>query len=129
VELTATTSRTEQLEVAPSPLGGRGVFARRRFEPGELIEACPVVVVPAEEATSVCTTTLGHYVYEWEDGVAMALGFGSLYNHASAPNARYERDDDPEVLCVVASTVIEAGDEVLIDYTGGGEQQLWFEPR
>jgi SET domain-containing protein len=128
VELTATSSRTERIEVAPSPLGGRGVFARRRFEPDELIEACPVVVIPSDEVMSVCTTTLGHYVYEWDDGVAMALGYGSLYNHAYAPNARYERDDDPLVLCVVASQVIEAGEEVLIDYTGGGELELWFTP-
>jgi SET domain-containing protein len=128
VELTATSSRTEHLEVAPSPFGGRGVFARRRFEPDDLIEACPVVFIGEDEASSVCTTTLGHYVYEWDDGVAMALGYGSLYNHAYVPNARYERDDDPHVLRFVASRVIEAGEEVLIDYTGGGHQELWFTP-
>ena len=128
MEITAAPLRTEHLEVAPSPLGGRGVFARRRFEPDELIEACPVVPIPADDAATVCTTVLGHYVYEWDDGVAMALGFGSLYNHAPAPNARYERDEDPAVLRVVAMQQIEAGDEVLIDYTGGGEQPLWFTP-
>jgi SET domain-containing protein len=128
MELIATALRGEQIEVAPSRLGGRGVFALRRFEPDELIEACPVVPIPAEEATVVCATVLGHYVYEWDDGVAMALGFGSLYNHAPAPNARYERDEDPAVLRVVAMQQIEAGDEVLIDYTGGGEQPLWFTP-
>jgi SET domain-containing protein len=128
VEVVATSVRTEHLEVAPSRLGGRGVFARRRFEPDELIEACPVVLVPSEEATAVCTTVLGHYVYEWDDGVAVALGFGSLYNHAAVPNARYERDADPDILRVVASQPIDAGDEVLIDYTGGGAQELWFAP-
>ena len=128
MELTAPALRAEQVEVAPSRLGGRGVFARRRFEPEELIEACPVVPIPAEDAAAVCSTVLGHYVYEWDDGVAMALGFGSLYNHAPAPNARYERDADPAVLRVVATQPIEAGDEVLIDYTGGGTQPLWFTP-
>ena len=128
MELMATALRTEHVEVAPSRLGGRGVFARRRFEPDELIEACPVVPIPAEEVTAVCATVLGHYVYEWDEGVAMALGFGSLYNHAPDPNARYERDEDPAVLRVVAAHAIEAGDEVLIDYTGGGEQPLWFTP-
>ena len=129
MELTATSARTEHIEVRPSPLGGRGVFARRRFEPDDLIEACPVILVPAEDSPSVCTSVLGHYVYEWDDGVAVALGFGSLYNHSHSPNARYEREDDPDLLCVVAAQVIEEGDEVLIDYTGGGEQELWFTPR
>ena len=128
MELIATSVRTEHLEVAPSRLGGRGVFALRRFDPDELIEACPVVRVPSEDVTAVCSTVLGHYVYEWDEGVAVALGFGSLYNHAAEPNARYERDTDPEVLRVVASRPIEAGDEVLIDYTGGGAQELWFAP-
>ena len=126
MELTATSVRTEHLEVAPSQLGGRGVFARRPFEPDELIEACPVVVVPSEDVAAVCSTVLGHYVYEWDEGVAVALGFGSLYNHAAVPNARYERDADPDVLRVVAARPIQSGDEVLIDYTGGGAQQLWF---
>jgi SET domain-containing protein len=128
MELMATSLRTAHVEVAPSLLGGRGVFALRRFEPEELIEACPVVPIPTEDVSAVCTTVLGHYVYEWDDGVAMALGFGSLYNHAPAPNARYERDTDPAVLRVVATQPIEAGDEVLIDYTGGGAQALWFTP-
>ena len=129
MELMATSLRTAHVEVAPSRLGGRGVFARRRFEPEELIEACPVVPIPTEDVSTVCTTVPGHYVYEWDDGVAMALGFGSLYNHAPAPNARYERDTEPEVLRVVAARTIEPGEEVLIDYTGGGAQPLWFEPR
>jgi hypothetical protein len=125
---TATPLRTEHVEVGPSLLGGRGVFALRRFEVDDLIEACPVVFVPLDDVHAACTTVLGHYVYEWDDGVAMALGFGSLYNHARQPNARYERDTEPEVLRVVAARTIEPGEEVLIDYTGGGAQPLWFEP-
>lgn len=108
---------------------GRGVFAARDIEAGEVIEQCPMIVVDAADAPAVCETVLGQYAYGWDDGaVAIALGYGSLYNHATEPNAFYEEGDDPATMVVRANRWIGAGEEVLIDYTGGGVQELWFEP-
>ena len=68
---------------------GRGVFARRSIEAGEVIETCPVLVLPADSVEDV-SAGIGGYVFEWGHGkLALALGYGSLYNHSYRPNARY----------------------------------------
>lgn len=121
-------------EASPVTVGmtadrGRGVFAIRDIEEGEVIERCPMIVVDTDEATAVCDTVLGQYAYGWDGGaVAIALGFGSLYNHAAEPNALYEEAEQPATMIVRARRWIRAGEEILIDYTGGGDQELWFEP-
>ena len=107
---------------------GRGVFATRDIAEGEEIEQCPVIVVPADEAADVCATVLGHYAYGWDDGaVVFALGFGSLYNHAADPSAIYEEGEDGASIVIRANRPIAAGEEIFIDYTGGGSQPLWFD--
>ena len=57
-------------------------------------------------------------MFTWDDDhVAVALGFGSLYNHSYSPNARYE-DWEPNKKRYVAITDIAAGEEVTINYNG-----------
>lgn len=68
---------------------GRGVFARRPIESGEVIETCPVLVLPSGSIEDF-SAGIGAYVFEWGRGkLALALGYGSLYNHSYRPNARY----------------------------------------
>jgi hypothetical protein len=57
-------------------------------------------------------------VFEYGKGkVALALGFGSLYNHSYKPNARY--DDAPsQVKEFRALRDIKAGEEITINYNG-----------
>jgi hypothetical protein len=119
-----------RVRVGPSSRGGRGVFARFDIGAGEEVDICPVLIVPPAEADAVCRTVLGDYAFEWDrDGsVAVALGTASLLNHDADPNAYYERGDTPETIVVYAGRRIAAGDEILIDYTGGGALPLWFKP-
>src|SRR5437870_6251835 len=71
---------------------GRGVFARRPIAAGAVIEHVPVLVVPVVHLVG------GHYspvlakFFYFRDraSVSLALGYGSLYNHSYAPNARYD---------------------------------------
>ena len=50
-----------------------------------------LLVVPAG-AIEDYSTGFGPYVFEWGEGkVALALGFGSLYNHSYRPNAPSNR--------------------------------------
>jgi SET domain-containing protein len=124
----ALTTHAPPITVALTAERGRGVFATRDIAPDEVIETCPVIVVPADEADAVCSSVLGNYAYGWDDGaVVVALGFGSLYNHSADPNATYEEGEAEDTMLVRARRLILAGDEVFIDYTGGGEQELWFD--
>ena len=104
---------------------GRGVFARRPIRKGELIEKVPMLVLPAEEYhDSLGGTSLANYCFNWQEGtVALALGYGSLYNHSPKPNLEYVQDD-PQTVTFLASRTIEPGDELTIDY---GEE--WWSTR
>lgn len=121
---------TVDLEVGNSPGAGRGVFARRAFAADEIIERCPVIVIGPHDAETVQTTVLGRYAFDWRDGrSALALGFGSLYNHSQRANAHYQSLERELILEIVASEPIPAGREILIDYTGGGAIDLGYVPR
>lgn len=124
------TVATDRLFVAPSPIHGTGVFAREAFGPGDVIETCPVVVCAAGEEELLEQTNLRGLYFHWDgDGVALALGFGSLYNHAWSSNARYEPDSEAGLIRFICVRMIASGEEVTINYTGepDGVGELWFE--
>lgn len=111
--------QTDLVEVKRIRSKGRGVFARRAIASGTVIERVPVVVVPTTDVLSLpYESRLADYVFDWgRDTVALALGYGSLYNHSYAPNARY--DDEGQLTKVfTAITDIAAGDEVTVNYNG-----------
>lgn len=118
------------LSIRESEIHGRGVFATRRFRKDEVIEVCPVLRVPAEDIANFEATALRGYCYEWNDGgVALAQGYGSLYNHSWAPNAEYEQDYEQGTVVITAVGDIPRGEEITINYTGSpeGRAELWFD--
>ncbi|MDB5314022.1 MAG: hypothetical protein JWO38_8224 [Gemmataceae bacterium] len=71
---------------------GRGVFAGRAFRPPDVIEVCPVIRLPGV-TDEKRLGDLRHYVFKWGkagDGLAIALGYGSLYNHSPRPGRRLQ---------------------------------------
>jgi hypothetical protein len=112
-----------------SPVHGAGVFATRAYAVDAVIERCPLLIVPPEQAPAISSSVFGDYVYEWEGGYALALGFGSLYNHAPISNARYEMDYDTEEIHIVAERPILRGEEIFINYNGdpNNPDPVWFE--
>ena len=64
-------------------------------------------------------TRLEHYYFEWGHDcqqAAIALGYGSLYNHSYTPNARYVFRESEECLEFIALREIQAGEEITINY-------------
>lgn len=126
------------LEVVELPGKGRGVVARRAFAPGELIERAPVLVIAPEAWARIEPRLEGSgiegYAFLWppdQQSAALAMGYGSFYNHAFTPNARYEKR--PELLAIdfLALRAIAPGEEVTINYGGepGSTRPVWFEVR
>jgi uncharacterized protein len=101
---------------------GRGVIAGRAFRAREIVEICPVLVLPSDSAPA----GLENHVYVW-DGVAgalaVALGHGSLYNHSSEANLSYTRRYARADIVFRALRDIEAGEQLFIDY--GWEEQAY----
>ena len=122
-------TRPGSVYAATSPIHGRGVFAARDFKGGDVIEECPILPVPGEQASLLDETDLSGFTFEWDGGVAVALGFGSLYNHSWTPNARYDHDYERGLVVYSAVRAIDAGEEITVNYSGDpdGRIELWFD--
>lgn len=112
---------------------GRGVFARRNFRQGEIVETTPVLLIhcPWDQLSREIQAV----VYDWAfltstEGTvwALALGPGSLVNHSDKPNLSFEADVDLQALVYRALIDIPLGDELTIDYNADIEagRPDWF---
>jgi SET domain-containing protein len=115
------------LEIRHDQKKGRGVFARASIAAGVLIEAAPIVIVPAAQRKLLDNTILHDYYFVWDDeggerSAAIALGLVSLCNHSRRPSARIRRNRIRETLDLLAIAPIAAGSEITIDYNC----PLWF---
>jgi len=110
---------SDLIEVRRSGKKGRGVFARKPIRKGTLIERAPMILLPIGEVYSGAPRTkLAEYVFLWgRDTVAVALGYGSLYNHSYQPNASYH-NAGPRTQVFRAIRDIEAGEEITVNYNG-----------
>src|ERR1700720_286355 len=57
----------DRLEIRDHPEKGRGVFASQPIPAGTLIEAAPVIIVPAEQCLLLDRTILHDYYFQWDD--------------------------------------------------------------
>jgi SET domain-containing protein len=115
---------------------GRGVVAVEDITAGQLVERSPVLIIPAEQRQAIDETIIFTYVFMWEHHTieedlykhqgrsAIALGYTSLLSHSATPNCRFDRHIDDLVIDVFAIRLIEAGEELTIDY----QMTLWFDP-
>ncbi len=118
------------LYIANSPCKGRGVYTDSRIERETLIERCPIVEVPHEEGELLELTVLHNYYLAWgksQQQAALALGFGSIYNHSYTPNAIYIARENEQIIEFVAIRKILANDEITVNYIEPPNDQspLW----
>lgn len=117
---------------------GLGVFSCREIQAGEIVEICPVVVI--RDSNKSLPKEIRERVFNWgalcgELGrSAVALGYGSMYNHANPSNLNYAVVDGIDALRFVAARRIETDEELTINYNGprGGNvstDDTWFRAR
>lgn len=125
------TQRVSHLYIASSAINDRGVFTSQDIPKDSLLEICPVIVIPEEEMDLIKHSVLYNYYFDWaaENQGAIALGYGSIYNHSYTPNAEYREDYEGRQLMLYAIKDIAAGDEITINYNGDPEDQepVWFD--
>lgn len=106
------------VEFRNSAIAGRGVFARRRFEPGDVVVAYapkqrrldaddPEAITLA--ATKLTVVSEGRYVLVPDT----AIPGGWLCNHSCNPNASLFSDGEGRIVC---RRTIKPGDEVAFFY-------------
>lgn len=117
------------LYIAPSKIGGRGVFTSQSIPKDTPIEMAPVIVLDETETRMIHETRLHDYYFLWNEvGSAIALGYGSLYNHHEKNNVDFYMDYEFKQINFFALRDIEAGEELTINYTDPEDERtrLWF---
>lgn len=113
---------------------GRAVFSNVTIEKDDLIEECPLITIPAEDFDLVTATHVVNYCFHLDreaKRLAVALGFGSLYNHSFECNAHHIIDKETETITIFALRDIAPHEEITINYNGDPENQSdnWFASR
>ncbi|WP_096155105.1 MULTISPECIES: SET domain-containing protein [Bacillus] len=119
------------LEVKNSPGKGRGVFATLPIEEGVCFESSPVLEIPQDQKRLVKKSVIAEYYFIWGPNGkdrALALGFGSLFNHSYQPNAFFELNHESNTIDFYALRPISIGEEITINYNGVPDSTapVWF---
>lgn len=111
---------------------GRGVFCRQRIIPNDVIEIAPLIIIPPEQKAWITESKLIDYFFSYyaddKPSSALALGFGSLYNHAQFSNADYRIDYENNCIEFFAIETILPDTEICINYGGeyARDYSEWF---
>jgi hypothetical protein len=112
------------------PKAGRGVFASGNIKREEVIEKCPVLILPRKDYPNLKKTALRNYYFMWgKSTAAVCFGYGSLYNHSYQPNATYKKRVKEQTIEFVAITDIKKGEEITVNYNYGDPEDkspLWI---
>ena len=89
---------------------GRGVFAEKDYNKGEIIEICPIVL-----SKKTCGT-MKDYIFSYDDNYsATALGYCAVYNHSDKNNAKFNVLDENR-MAIKCIKDINKGEEIFISY-------------
>lgn len=96
---------------------GRGLYATKNIKKGQVVELSPVIPLTGWEHDHLKSTVMNTYVFEWDsDGAALALGFGSLFNHSQDCNVTYDSLLKSKQIKFTATRNIKKGEQLLINY-------------
>jgi SET domain-containing protein len=109
----------KSLKIKKSSIHGYGVFAGENIQEGEIIEECYALLTQQRD-----TALKDYYFRGGNQGNAVLLGYGWIYNHANKPSASYIFDEENKVMTFKAVKSIAAGEEIFISYGTN-----WFSSR
>ncbi len=110
--------RHDGLTIRKTRRKGRGVFTLRAFKKDEIIEVAPTLLLSEGDGDVLWTTKLKDYLFGvhtfGREGLVLALGFGSFYNHSFDPNAAFAVGT--KTVVIKALRPIKQNEEVVVDY-------------
>ena len=111
---------------------GRGVFTGEDINKNDIIEICPILIIPQKDVERIHQTVLHDYYFihpNLKETIYIPLGYGCIYNHSSDENAEVVFDADANQMQIHCLKNIKAGEEILINYNGDSKEgvKIWFE--
>ena len=118
-----------KITVKSSDIHGLGVFATKKIKKGEIIEECPLMVLPIEPGQT--SGLFMNHRFAWPKGIGwyqhvVAMGYASYYNHSDTPNADWENSMENGTFYFRALTDIKPGEEIFVWY---GDDNYWSDGR
>lgn len=114
--------KSKKIYVDESNVHGRGVFASESIKKGEILEECHFILAPQGDYPKILTEHFFAWPKFGNDGVAICLGYGSIYNHsANDPSADWETDPQKLKFIFYAIRDIQKGEEIFLDYKKNGQ--------
>ncbi|HEY4207163.1 MAG TPA: SET domain-containing protein-lysine N-methyltransferase [Puia sp.] len=104
-----------------SLIHGQGVFAEKGFKARDTVEIAPLILLSKGEREALRATLLFNYYFiigPEEGGVAVGLGYSSLYNHSYSANAIYSISEKRALITIRAFRDILPGEEITLNYNG-----------
>jgi len=114
----------DNIIVGESKIHGRGVFATKNINEGDLIERCPMLKLDFPSKYH-CDLKVLDYAFarpseaNWQDhgwDLYIMMGYGMMYNHQDIPNASISFDYDQNIAEIQASRDIKPDTEICISY-------------
>ena len=108
----------DKIYVGESKISGRGVFAKKDIQSGEILEECHFIELSESDFNKIYTV-LKDYVFTFPFGNknnCVVFGLGSIYNHSLLPNAYWECDENKKLFRYITSKSIKKNDEIFINY-------------
>ena len=98
-----------KIYLSTSSAKGLGVFAAKNMSKGDIIEICPIMLIKTR------VPELEDYLFLFDNNThALALGYGSMYNHNNNPTAEWNLNRNS--LTITALQDIKKNSEIFISY-------------
>lgn len=112
----------KKIKVKNSQGRGLGVFATEFIGSGEIIETCALLPLSVPFGSNILSDYRFMYPKNSLTNYAIALGYGSFYNHSDLPNADWIEHPKWTAFNFVAKRDIMAEEEIFIYY---GDEEYW----
>ena len=105
-----------RVEWSKRPGGDYTITAKTQFARGEIIEICPMIILPEIAKTIDKLKDIVFEIDKKKGQYALVLGYGSLYRHSEEPNVDYAYNKRQKHMFFIANRPIQAMEELTINY-------------
>ena len=105
-----------RVEWTKRPGGDYSIIAKTQFARGELIEVCPLIILPEIVKTIDRLKDLVFEINKDKGEFGLVLGYGSMYGHSDESNVDYAYNKRQRHMFFIANRAIKAQEELTIDY-------------